>query len=367
MIKNIYIICSILALLLVFSACSRDESGNSFSIKGRLSDVDAPYFFIAVEEDEQIKIDTVFVDEQGAFSYKGKTDHLIMASLYFDKKSWSTSIFLDKGWNVEIKGNADRPDLIKVNGGNVNDDLTLFKKKNSDLFGAKADILQSIASLDKGEVLQNKDAELKNIDFELTNRVRTYVESNPGKIASVVLIQDFFKNEAFLETLDKSLDLLTGDALRFPLTKELRKYSEMLKQSKIGAIAPAINLKNGNKSLNLDTFKGKYIYLTFISHDSTIYTTEIPAMMKAYVDLKSKNIEFVSVIIDAPEKSTPPDSIKWHIYYDQHSWASDVFKNYNITEVPYGVLISPEGYIVGRKIYPAILSLKLDEVLAAKQ
>jgi len=356
-----------LLLLLLFAACSENKDTNSFTIKGKLSNVDAPYFLIATEADEQIKVDTIFVDSKGSFSYEGKTDRLTMASLYFNKKSWSTSVFLDKGWNIEIKGNANRPDLIMVNGGNINDDLTAFKKRNEDMFNAKADILQSLAGTTIHEIPQNKDAELKNVDFELTNRVRTYIENNPDKIASVVLIQDFFKNENFIETLDKCLDLLTGDALRFPLTKDLRKYSEMLKQSQVGAMAPVINLKNGNKNLDIKSYKGKYLYLTFTSRDSVIYSTEIPAMMKAYSELKNKNIQFVSVVIDAPENINPPDSVKWTIFYEDRGWASEAFKNYNITEVPYSILISPEGYIVGRNVYASALPAKLEELSEAKE
>lgn len=366
MIKVLNKMLLILISSLVLIACSKDNNTTSFSLKGRLVNVDSPYFFITFEDENQIKIDTIFIDKQGAFSYKGKTENLVMASLFFDKKSWSTSIFANKGWNVEIKGDVNRPDLIEIKGGDVNDDLTSFKKKNKDLFSAKADILQTIVESDKDNISQNRGAELKNIDFELINRVKGYVENNPEKIASVVLIQDFFKNEMSIETLDDCLSLLVGDALRFPLTSELKRYSEMLKKSQVGAPAPLIDIKRGDEKLDIPAFKGKFLYLTFTSRDSVIYNMEVPAMMKAYTDLKNKNIEFVSIIIDAPEDSTPPDSIKWQLYYEPHGWASNALRNYNITEIPYGVLISPEGNIIARNIHPSTLLSKIEEISNTK-
>jgi len=359
-IKLIYAV--IIVFLFIFS-CTEKRDADSYVIKGKLSNIGASYFFLATEEEGAVKVDTIFVDSKGSFLHEGKVTHMIMASLYFDKKSWATSIFIDKGWNIEIKGDANRPDLIMVTGGNVNDDLTEFKKSNADLFNTKADIIQSVMESDTQVISQSQDIELKNIDFELINRANTYIQKNPGKIASVVLIQDFFKNPATAETLDKKLELLTGDALRFPLTKELTRYSDMQKQSQIGASAPHIQLKNGKKSLDINSFKGKYLYLTFTSRDSMIYDSEIPAMMKAYDNLKNKNVKFVSVVIDAPEGSVAPDSIKWDVYYDYRGWASDALKNYNVTEVPYGILISPEGRILERNIYASGLPAKMDEIL----
>lgn len=363
-IKYIYVV-FLLSLLFVVS-CSEKKDPDVYSIKGKLTNIDAPYFFIAIEDEGSVKVDTVFVDSKGSFLHEGKVSHLSMASFYFDQKSWVTSVFVDKGWSIEIKGDANRPDLIMVNGGGVNDDLTEFKRKNADLFNTKADIIQLVVDSDSQDITMNQDVELKNIDFELINRAGAYIDNNPHKIASVVLIQDFYKNPMTAEALDKKLNVLSGEALRFPLTKELKKYSDMLKQSQIGAQAPLVNLKNGKKSLDIKSFKGKYLYLTFTSRDSMIYETEIPAMMKAYSSLKNKNVEFVSIIIDAPENSTPPDSIKWPVFYDNRGWASDAFKNYNVTEVPYGILISPEGYILERNIYAALLPAKMDEILKSK-
>jgi len=355
----------ILITALVFlGSCSKDNK-DDFTIKGSLSNLDAPYFFIAMESFDSVFVDTVWVDRQGTFSYKGMVDTLTMTSLYFDKKLWSTSVFLNKGWNVDVKGDINYPDLIKVDGGDVNDDLTTFKKANSELFKNRTDVLRKIEEAGNPEIKLNYSNELKNINFDLTNAAKDYIEKNPEKIASVVLIQDFYRNNTSIEQLQQSLSLLKGKAQSFYLADDLRDYSAKVKLSQVGSLAPDFEMKNGDKESNLNVYRGKYLYLTFATQNGGVYQNGLPAMMEVYKKLKNKDVEFVSVIVDSIIEEVP-DSIKWPVFFDRKGWASKPIDLYNITELPFSVLISPEGRIIERGISAAILPEKIDELQKAK-
>jgi len=354
--KNIWVI---LVVLLLSSGC--DDKKDSFTIKGSLTNIDAPYFFIALEVADSILIDTIQVDKQGAFSYKGYVDTLTFASLYFDKQSLSTSVFLNKNWDVEIKGDANRPDLIRIEGGDVNNDLTAFKKANDGLLRNRLEVLRKIDDAPNTEMLQNYSTELKNINFDLTNNAKDFIEKNPEKIASVVLIQDFFKNNTSVEQLDLMLSFLQGRAENFSLTQELKNYSAKVKLSRVGANAPNFILKSGGKELNISKYKGKYLYLTFATQNGEIYQKSIPAMIEAYNKLKGKNVEFASVIINYTVESTP-DSVKWSVFYDPKGWASKSIDLYDVTELPYGVLISPEGRVIDRGMTATMLPDRIKEL-----
>ncbi len=364
--KSIRLLFSIICLILI-SACAKDQNKQDFTVKGNLSNINSPYFFIAIENSDSIKVDTIFVDAKGSFNYEGSIDKLSMASLFFNEKSWSTAIFVDKGLNIEIKGNANRPDLIMVNGGEVNNDLTTFKKNNSKLLERKADLLHQINSANNGEMVNGYDTELKNINFELTDKAKEYIRNNPDKIASVVLIQDFYKNNTSIESLDKELSSLTGEAADFSLTKELLRYSENAKRSLVGSVAPKLEINQNGKDFKLESLKGKFVFLTFGTYDTELYQPQLSSMINVYKSLKNKNIEFVSVIIDAPEKKiTVPDSIKWKVFYEHSGWASKLVKDYNISLVPYGILISPEGIILDRGISSISLGDKIDHYQKAE-
>ena len=355
--KIIWVI--LITSLLFLVGC--DEKKDYFTIKGSLTNLDAPYFFIAMEVSDSILVDTIRVDKQGMFSYKGNVDTLTIASLYFDKGAWSTSVFVNKQWDINIKGDVNRPDLIRVEGGNVNDDLTAFKKANDELLRSRVEILIKINEATSPEIIQTYSAELKNINFNLTNNARSYVEKHPDKIASVVLTQDFFKNDSSVEQLDTLLSLFKGQAVDFSLTDDLRKFSDKVKLSRVGAYAPHFVLKNGDKELNISKHRGKYLYLTFASENGEVYKNSLPVMADVYKKLKNKNVEFASVVINSVEENCP-DSIKWPVFYDKKNWAAKSIDLYNVTELPYSILISPEGRILERGMTVANLPEKIEEL-----
>ena len=364
-IKHISLSVYFFILLFVCSCGKKDET--LYTVKGTLQNLESPFIFITTEKNDSILLDTIFVDKKGHFSYKGKADQLTMVSLYFEKKSWSTSVFVDKGWNVEVKGDINHPDLININGGDVNNDLTAFKKDNLQLFNTRSELLSQIENATTPEMKQNYSTELKNVNFELTNKAREFVQNNPDKIASVILIQDFYKNSTSVDALDEELKLLKGDAARFFLTKDLQKFSEKVKSSQIGAKAPSFELKNKDKEINLDDFKNKYLLITFSTDNEDDSVMEsLPIIMDTYKKLKGKNVEFLSVVFN-DEVLPVADSIKWTVFYDTKGWASEIIKSYNINELPYSVLISPEGLILerGLSVVPSID--KIDELLQANK
>ena len=362
-IKIKYTFISLCCCLLFFLHGCEEKQEDAFSIKGQLTSLESPHIFIAIEKNDSIFLDSIAVDKKGLFSYKGQTEELVMASLFFEGKSWATSIFLDKGWNVEIKGDINYPDLIAVSGGYVNDDLTTFKENNAQLLTTKAEILMQIDSASTCEMLQNYTSELKTVNFELTNKARLFIEENPEKIASVVLIQDFYKSNVSKGILDQKLELLKGEAANFALTEDLRKYSEKIKLSQIGVMAPSFNLKKADQEIRLADYKGKYLLIFFsTAHDDTTALKYLPPMMDAYKSFKGNDVEFLSVVMSDKLVESVPDSIKWTVFHDMNGWASEIVKAYNVVEVPYGVLISPKGVILDKGLSVISLIEKINEL-----
>ncbi|GAB6010562.1 DUF4369 domain-containing protein [Viscerimonas tarda] len=362
-IRYIILLCSGCFLLFFLPGCGK-KGQTTFTIKGKLANLESPYIFIATENNDSIFIDTIRANRKGVFSYEGTVGHLTMASLFFEGKPWATSIFFDKGWNIEITGDVKRPDLIYATGGNINDDLTAVKKENIQLLNTKADLIARIDSASTPEMLQNYSSELKTINFELTNQGRQFIEKNPEKIASVVLIQYFFKNDISVEALDEALALLKGEAADFSLTTELKQYSEKIKSSQIGARAPAFELKNKDKDIRLYDYRGKYLLITFSAEckDDSVWTVP-PVITDSYDQSKDNKLEYLSVVMlcDKPVKQAP-DSIKWKVFYDTNGWNSDIVKAYNIVDVPNNVLISPEGVILGRRLSAISLIEQINEL-----
>jgi len=358
----------LLVFLLITVSC--DKQTDRFEVTGKLENLAGDYFYMSHELGDLVHIDTIPVNAKGEFSYKAKVDTLTVMSLYFNQNTKNTFILVNKNWKVELKGDALYPDLIDVKGGDVNDDITDFKNTNKDLLKSRADILKSAEDrILNGDSTVAKDyvMDLKNINFELSNLAAAYVKANPEKIASVMLINSFFKDETSIPRLEENLSFLKGKATDFPLAEELRNFKNKVKASAIGAYAPSFPLKDiKEKDIQLSDLKGKYVLLSFVATTCDVCRDERRDMIAVYNELKKqkKNIEFISIVKDdeqVPISENITDSVKWNIAPVKGGWSAKPFDLYYVREIPYNILISPTGYILERDLPIHDLQRKLEE------
>ncbi|MFT3995221.1 MAG: DUF4369 domain-containing protein [Dysgonomonas sp.] len=362
-------------LFLTFISFSCEDNSSHFKLKGTLKNVEGEYFYATREIQDSVIIDTILIDKDGKFSFEGNIDTLSVIRLFFNENTKSTYFFADKGWDIKIDGDALYPDLIEIKGGDINDDLTAFKKENKDLLKKRAEILKvAEKKVISNDNIADKDyvVELKNINFELSNIAAEYVKANPTKIASVMLINSFFKNESSIPRLDENLALLRGKAATFSMTGELKQFVSKVKQIQIGAVAPNFTSKNTKgKTVNLVDFRGKYVLLSFVSTTCEMCNAGRKDAIRTYNELKKekKNIEFITVIIDTEQLEITKeikDSIKWDLLPEEGSWAAKTINQYYVRELPYNILISPTGVILEKDFPIEALPQKLHNIESNK-
>lgn len=365
-IKSYISIISVILIALMFS-CSKPSV--EYTVTGKLENVKDSVFFAAIETNDTLYIDTVRINPKGEFRFSGMVDTLSVISLYFKESAVSPYVMVDKGWNVSIKGDINYPDLILAKGGNINNDLTQFKNDNMELLKSRSEIVRTQNALtEKSDTISKSErtVELKNLNFELLNIASDFVKKNPEKIASVILIDNFFKNEESLERLGTALDQLRGAAYDFPLAAQLREYKNVIGKSTVGASAPDFKLNDINdKSFELKSLKEKYVLLTFISTTCEACVEIYPLIVKEYESVKKEkmNIEFVTLVKDIEGKPITEEekrAAKWTTLPEYGGWSSPIFESYNIKELPYSILISPEGKILERNVAVYNLKTKLE-------
>lgn len=366
--NKLHIFIILFVLLITAFACEKEDS-SAYAVKGKLANVTDTVFFAARETNDSIYIDTIKIDKKGEFSFKGNVDTLTIISLYFKDNSASPYFLVDKGWKVEVTGDILMPDLIEVKGGAVNDELTAFKKTNANILKTRKELAKVNNAQDEvSDSTENKDdtVEMKNLDFDLNNIASDYVKNNPAKISSVIILDNFFKNEESIERLSQGLDLLEGAAYDFPLAIQLREYRDKIKKSAVNAYAPFFSLKDEKDNLvSLSSMRGKYVLISFVSSTCQGCKEMLPEFIKEYDKMKKdgKNIELISFIKDIEERElTTIDlkPVKWPVIPVFGGWGADIFADYNIKQVPYIILISPEGKILERNVPLYNLDTKLN-------
>ena len=331
-------------------------------IEGEISNLMTPYVIASFRISDTVCVDTIFVDEKGKFSYTQNIDTATMFTFYFNDFRSSTTIFSEKGINkIKIKGDAILSDLIEVKGGDINENLTIFKKENETLLKQRS--LLMLKTDFEGDSLRNSEniisekerlAQINSLNHELVQKVEDFILSNPEKISSVILINDFFKNNENPESLNRVLDYLKGDALNSPLTLRLKNHNQKLKLSAEGAHMPYFQVKDyKDKSLKSTDFINKYLLISFLSSNGEKSKDNIKILKDEYKLLNKDSIEFLTIYIDSdtlPIQINKKDSIPWKIVIEDKSWGSDIVDNFNVHYIPFNILISPKGEILTRDI-----------------
>ena len=156
-------------------------------------------------------------------------------------------------------------------------------------------------------------------------------------------------NELSLDELKELRGQLNEKLNNHPYTKELDEIIAN-KEFKVGVEAPEFSIKGmDGEDIELKNFAGKYILLDFWASWCGPCRNEMPNVVKLYKECKGKNFEIIGISLDQkpePWKKAVKDlKMTWPQACDFQVWYGPVARKYNLSAIPYTVLINPEGRI----------------------
>jgi peroxiredoxin len=274
-------------------------------------------------------------------------------------------VFANPKDKISIKGDAQLSDLVRINGNEINNELTLFKESNKELLQQRTLLLHNLKEekdpklVTSDRILADADeiAKINSFNQELALNAEEYIKKNPTKMSSLILINEFFANSENPNGLGRVMEYMQGDILKSRLGLNLKAYSEKINRSAEGTSMPYFRLvdKTGDTIHSYD-YQGKYLLLSFISTTGIDSRETVKSLKQTYQNLNKDSVEFISIYIDSdiyPVSYVENDSIPWTVVPEKKSWASDIVEAYNIEFIPNNILISPAGIISDRNV-PAV-------------
>lgn len=353
--SKIFIYCFI-----IWSTVSCNSEEGIF-IKGKIANLQYPYILATYLSADTLAIDTITTDSQGRFNYRSRIDTLTTFSLYLNNYESAAVVFANKGEKIKVNGDALLPDLIRVNGNEINEDLTSFKINNTDLLTPRGQLLINLLKEKESDTPANNSltyrdeiAQLNVLNHELMLKAEEFIKEHPAKFSSLILISNFFMNSDNPQALERVLGYIQGDVTKTQLATRLRDYSEKMNRSAEGAPMPYFNLTDkDDKNIYSHDFKGKYLLLSFIS-TAGIESRETVALLKnEYAKVNKDSVSFITIYIDAdiyPIDYAVNDSIPWIVVPEKKSWGSDIVETFNVQFIPFNMLIAPDGTIKVRNL-----------------
>lgn len=154
--------------------------------------------------------------------------------------------------------------------------------------------------------------------------------------------------------VDPNLAVLLKQDLEANVGQLQQYYTMALAKKKMNNVAaPNFDYENhkGGKT-TLESLKGKYVYVDVWATWCGPCRAEIPSLKKMEADFHGKNIEFVSVSVDAEK-----DHEKWKTFvtekeltgtqlYAGKTVLSEFIKAFEVNSIPRFILIDPKGVVV---------------------
>lgn len=361
----------IFGLIPLFLYCSSDKRGN-VTIIGTLNNSNGEKLILEqLTFSHAIAKDSVVVDKNGNFEINTNLPEKGFYRLKINDKNFLVLI-LDTIETINIKANASNmADGYTIDGTSEDSKLLQILNEQMKKSAIKRDSLQRVFMSKQG------DPNIEQIGLQLEAEFNTIINEQIDYIKKFISNHKYsFASLAAIEQLNPESDLeiykILHDGLneKFPNSSYVQaftsRYKELSKLA-IGSNAPDIvmNTPTG-ETLSLTSLKGKVVLIDFWASWCKPCRMENPNVVKLYAKYKDKGFEILGVSLDkekaAWEQAIKDDNLTWKHVSDLAFWNSTVVKQYNITGVPYTVLVDKEGKIIAKGLRGKQLEQKLEEI-----
>ena len=266
---------------------------------------------------------------------------------------------------AEIKGSPDIDLIQKVQ--------ELQGKVNSDPAAARLNEEYMLASQRKDHnamvAVQQKYMQLVK---KYNDQIATLVVENSPSLAVINLLQqNILDKDDYYSTYVQVAEKLKKEWPDYSQADNFVSYVDKMKLLAIGQPAPEISLPNPEgKIVPLSSMKGKYVLVDFWAKWCGPCRMENPNVVNAFQKYKDKGFTVYGVSLDRNREdwmqAIQQDKLTWTHVSDLKYWQSEAAKTYNITAIPFSLLLDPNGVIIDKNLRGAELHQKLEEIFKGK-
>ena len=365
-------------LFFTFFISCKQQSHQTIVVKGNIKNATQNKISLISfgVNNDAIVLDTCTIDKQGNYILKTLTtdEELYALKVGTQQEIW----FVNDVGEITIDANFKNYKNYKTIGSAASQSIHSFLNKFDSLIIVQKNIAKNIDTLQ----LKKGSDSLKNIAKAERKLLKKYLEDyctnlvNNTNNPALKLFYLFYIHNANAIDGSDVYRLVQSASLQFPKHNQLQylknTFSDFVKTNpKLFLInEPATDFNyvdiDSNK-INLKTFAGKYLLINFWESTNKDCNKQNSSFVNIYKQYENNNFAMLSIALDsnkqAWQKAVRKDSLIWHQVLDTLHYKSILATKYQLSKVPYNVLINPTGKVIAVDISIEELKDKLKDLI----